>query len=863
MELATGLNYQDSTTGHWLPAREQIGGYPGGAIGQTTQHKVIFANNLNSAGAVSVLMPDGQELQSSILGLSYYDTASGKSVLIAQIKDCQGQIVGRNQVVYADAFNGASVSVRYRYTKAGLEQDVILTKQLAAPPEVFGLSSTSSVLQVLTEFTSAVPPLIKTNAASAQAGNLPDESLDFGAMKMIRGKAFWLGTNSASAPVSKQWITVNGRTILVESVPLSRIAKHLLRLPAFSLASPPTNGLPLYAASKTRLLPAARNARVDKNEMKLASQTPPSQGFVLDYVIVNGYATGPVVLQNGVTYFVSDPFYCWNLTLQSAIVKYPNNTPAFIEVSSDPVFSCQTGPYKPCIFTAADDTSVGEDVGDAWAGNGGVIQPGGYANPALRIDDHILLHDVRISYAQEAICAGSGANVAITNAQIVNCETGIDLWNNGDYTGYGGPGAALTNCLIVSPDPNHPGNDALSGGGPNATFSLSKCTIDSFAELVGAGDDASGPGNFSATLSMFSGLSSLGNGAVSGYWNGFWNTPATFGSSQQVDNDLWDSPYQPAGGGSYYLNTSTFPQEYAPTPPPVDYSNQSINTPLSLNPQPPGEDDLALGYCYPKLDYIFSQSQIAAYLIFQPGTVVAWQGTGLSFSAGYTLTFDGTAASPCYFLPCNAVQEQAGSGTGITDASGADNPTVTATFTRFWAVDNQPTFFDASSPNVTAYNCEFWNGLLGGVPDGNVTGVLQLNLQNCLLENSLMYFQTIDSSPSCSLTMQNCTMRGGMLLITRYNQTYLWKVAVHDTAFDGTLIDVADPYGGGTYPGISGNNNAYLSSGTDLPNDTADVVVSAFNWQAGPLGDSYLPYDLPAQDGTLLRGLPITLFLCF
>ena len=52
VELATGLNYRDPATGNWLPAREEIDGYPGGAIEQYGQHKVIFANNLNSAGAI-------------------------------------------------------------------------------------------------------------------------------------------------------------------------------------------------------------------------------------------------------------------------------------------------------------------------------------------------------------------------------------------------------------------------------------------------------------------------------------------------------------------------------------------------------------------------------------------------------------------------------------------------------------------------------------------------------------------------------------------------------------------------------------------------------------------------------------------
>jgi len=51
-ELASGLNYWDGQ--QWLPSKEEIDAYAGGAIAQYGQHKVIFANNLNSAGAIDL-----------------------------------------------------------------------------------------------------------------------------------------------------------------------------------------------------------------------------------------------------------------------------------------------------------------------------------------------------------------------------------------------------------------------------------------------------------------------------------------------------------------------------------------------------------------------------------------------------------------------------------------------------------------------------------------------------------------------------------------------------------------------------------------------------------------------------------------
>ena len=231
VECATGLNFKDPATGKWLPSREEIDGYTGGAIAQYGQHKVIFANNLNTAGAIDLQMPGGQEMKSAILGLSYYDTASGKSVLIAEVQDSQGQIVGSNQVIYSDAFKGLKASVRYQYTRAGLEQDVVLLEQPPSP-ESLGLFSTSSVLQVVTEFTAAPTPVIRTNVAATPSSPLSDETLDFGAMTMVPGRAFLLETNSPAAQISKHWLNVGGRTVLVESVPLAPIRNSLSQLPA-------------------------------------------------------------------------------------------------------------------------------------------------------------------------------------------------------------------------------------------------------------------------------------------------------------------------------------------------------------------------------------------------------------------------------------------------------------------------------------------------------------------------------------------------------------------------------------------------------------------------------------------------------
>ena len=114
-ELASGLEYQQN--GRWVDSVEQIETTPQGAIARQGQHKIIFANNLNSAGAIDQETPDAKRLRSNILGLAYFDHRSGQTVLIAQVQDSQGELIAANQVLYPNAFTGVTADVRYTYKK--------------------------------------------------------------------------------------------------------------------------------------------------------------------------------------------------------------------------------------------------------------------------------------------------------------------------------------------------------------------------------------------------------------------------------------------------------------------------------------------------------------------------------------------------------------------------------------------------------------------------------------------------------------------------------------------------------------------------------------------------------------------------
>ncbi|MEI9962514.1 MAG: hypothetical protein WDM76_15765 [Limisphaerales bacterium] len=327
IELATGMHYWEDN--QWKESKEIIEPFPDGAIARYGQHKVIFANNLNTVGAIDLQASDGKELRSHVLGLSYYDSASGNSVLIAQVKDCQGQIVGSNQVIYADAFEGASADVRYTYMRAGFEQDIILRAQPPSP-KVYGLNPETTRLQVLTEFLNPPQPAIISRQQSTRAGViLSDNDLNFGVMKIAHGRAFLLGTEmqESETTVSKSWMTVENRQVLVEEVPVIELADELKQLPALSDATKAKPHSSLGIVSAKRLLPQPL-VKVKSKSMQVARVMAPHQGLVLDYNMVNGTLTD-YTFQGDTTYYISGFAYLYGTTTLEggAVIKYANSGP--------------------------------------------------------------------------------------------------------------------------------------------------------------------------------------------------------------------------------------------------------------------------------------------------------------------------------------------------------------------------------------------------------------------------------------------------------------------------------------------------------------------------------------------------------
>jgi hypothetical protein len=183
-EIATGLCFWNGT--QWVDASDKIQLTANGAAATNTQHLVSFAANINTTGAINLTTPDGQQMTSHVLGLVYADASTSNHVFFAETQDSIGQLLpSGNQVIYTNAFTNADCDVIYNHKLAGLEQNIVIRQQLPSPA-TFGLEGSNIWLQVWTEFIAApVPQIAQQNSG--------DAFLDFGAMKMGRGKAFMLG----------------------------------------------------------------------------------------------------------------------------------------------------------------------------------------------------------------------------------------------------------------------------------------------------------------------------------------------------------------------------------------------------------------------------------------------------------------------------------------------------------------------------------------------------------------------------------------------------------------------------------------------------------------------------------------------
>jgi hypothetical protein len=843
-ELATGLNHL--VNGQWVASKEEIDISADGnsALATNGQHQAYFPGDIYS-GQIELVTPDGKQLFSRPVGLSYFDGTN--SVLIAELTNSTGEVVNNNQVIYANAFTDFGADIRYTYTKAGFEQDIILSEQPPAPAS-FGLNPDTTKLQVLTEFFDPPQPRVTANTVPTAAGNLEDDQLSFGTMAMGWGKAFMMGNTTPSAEVEKQWVTLDGRQILVEEVPVISIAAELENLPLPQTTSTQPKP-PLNVVSTKRLLPAQRLATVaGKHPMQLAQVTSPSSGLVLDYNTVNTSLTN-YTFQGDTTYYISGAvnLYGTDTFEGGTVIKYANTNSAGIQVNGP--INCLTGPYRPAIFTAKDDNSVGEAISGS-TGN----PTGTYAGEALTMSGYSAnLGYMRFAYANSALVA-LNSGVGIKDSQFVNDGNAITaLWGS----------VNAENVLIYNVS-------SYAFGGYNGSYTAQNVTVHDANYLSSD--------FLYATNSLFIACTNL----VSG-----------FTGANNYTNSSDVGIFQTVGAGAHYLatncptgiraagTTNIDPALLADlqtktTYPPVVYSNAVITTNMALGPQALHDTNALpdVGYHYDPLDYVFGGCDLYTNLDFSAGTAVAWfenyglkdvdgQPYGLSINDGAKVSFHGTAAQPNWFLRFNLVQE--GNGNWLTsgwmpglmlNGSGSAPllPEINATFTKWSGAVGFGEFFrDAWNYGVVhASNSEFYIA-------GYASYAASMYFTNCLFDRDLALIA--GDTDSASLTYLNCTFHDGAMLIKRYSGKSPSFWLFENCAFDGTLLITYDQLNANTnstemdYNCYNPSNSSWMTypySWYGAPSTNVlevvgphDITVTNYNWESSWFGNYYQPTNSP------------------
>src|SRR5439155_25214376 len=123
-------------------------------------------------------------------------------------------------------------------------------------------------------------------------------------------------------------------------------------------------------------------------------------------------------------------------------------------VSLNNTLTMKTAMFRPAVFTALDDTSLGDPlsiaVDSTYTGDPNNY-PGGYANPALSFSmASYTINNCRFCYAQTAVKFNNSLAVTLTvnHAQFWKCARGIWLAYSGSGCGTCAATISVNNCLM-------------------------------------------------------------------------------------------------------------------------------------------------------------------------------------------------------------------------------------------------------------------------------------------------------------------------------------------------------------------------------------------------------------------------------
>ena len=406
----------------------------------------------------------------------------------------------------------------------------------------------------------------------------------------------------------------------------------------------------------TLKLPAKKGARQGSTKMRLAQSIAPLNGLVLDYNLTGSQTN--FTFQSDTTYFVTNTVNLYGTcTFEGGtVVKFATNSSASLVISGVSNLVCLTPAYRPVIFTAQDDNTVGSAMSGStgiptgyYGGTGLVSQP--YGGPTVGVNNF------RFSYLRTAADLDYGT-YNLYNCQLINCGVGFHLDTTWFYLGNALLANVATNFYCV-PDPCTVAleNITTDCAGSSNRF----CTLAGYESYPWDNVGGDGP-DFSMSIAN-SLIYDLGDNKMGLY--------AQVGTDPLVTMTNNGFPYgtvfpifQTVGAAGYYLTDGSSYRDAGSTNintnllaylrqkttyPPIVFAGMYYTNSSTLFPQ--AQRDYGanpdLGYHYDPIDFAFGAVLMTnATLTVTPGTVIAGfntngDGYGLAVCTGAQLLCQG------------------------------------------------------------------------------------------------------------------------------------------------------------------------------------------------------------------------------
>ena len=555
-------------------------------------------------------------------------------------------------------------------------------------------------------------------------------------------------------------------------------------------------------------------------------------------VVLYGSQTN-FTFQGDTTYYISGALnlYGTNTFEGGAVIKYARGASLILNGAGNAVQTLASA-YRPVIFTARDDNSVGQTIG------GSTGSPSGYYASAVLVIEQgascSTLSNLRVSYAQTAF-VNWRTDLSIYNAQFVSCQTGIITVQ---------AGTSVENALFAQTTTNFYLVNASPVVAENVTFDGSVCVAFTPAGLP--------PSQVTLNNCILNDVGTLGQGAsVGGSYNGFYNSPV-FGTST-VTNNFY--PFQTVGAGNYYLaGGCSFTNAGTPnidpvlladlatktTYPPLVYTNAAISANTIWGPQAPRDNSGVpdLGYHYDPLDYLVGNVTVPASLTLTNGVAVGLMGSAsvmfqpsLTLQPGGNLFSQGTALNLNHLAHYANVQEQpVNMGFGAL-ATPIGSGVVNSALFRFTDISMAA----GGVNNNMIFPSLRWSSEL--------SGPYYVSFRDCQL-HGCSFEQVQDPTPQ-TLTYTNnlfdrCSWQifGPYGLVVSMHNNLFRGGSITGTGIPGTVQDnLFDQTGLSGNAGVNGlcSNNGFTAGTTNSLGGANNLTNLLADYQVGPLGNYYYP----------------------